>query len=69
MCGRVSARLAVIVVMTAFSVFLALNLVPKTEYLPEGNREMLFGILLPPPGYNLEELRRSARSWKPASCP
>ncbi len=29
---------------------------PKTEYLPEGNREMLFGILLPPPGYNLEEL-------------
>jgi HAE1 family hydrophobic/amphiphilic exporter-1 len=29
---------------------------PKTEYLPEGNRELLFGILLPPPGYNLQEL-------------
>jgi HAE1 family hydrophobic/amphiphilic exporter-1 len=33
-------------------------LMPKTEYLPEGNREILFGILLPPPGYNLEELGR-----------
>ena len=58
MCGRVTARLAVIVVMTAVSVVLALKLIPKTEYLPEGNREMLFGILLPPPGYNLEELGR-----------
>ena len=31
---------------------------PKTEYLPEGNREILFGILLPPPGYNLAELEK-----------
>jgi len=58
MCGRVTARVAVVVVMTAISVFLALTLVPKTEYLPEGNRELLFGILLPPPGYNLVELEQ-----------
>ena len=41
---------------------LAFFLMPKTEYLPEGNREMLFGILLPPPGYNLGELESIAEN-------
>lgn len=27
---------------------------PKMEYLPEGNRNLVVGVLLPPPGYNLE---------------
>ncbi len=27
---------------------------PPLEYLPEGNRNFVFGIILPPPGYNLE---------------
>ncbi len=27
---------------------------PKLEYLPEGNRNMVIGALMPPPGYNLE---------------
>jgi HAE1 family hydrophobic/amphiphilic exporter-1 len=26
---------------------------PKLEYLPEGNRNLVFGLLIPPPGYNL----------------
>ena len=28
--------------------------IPKLEYLPEGNRNLVFGIILPPPGYNLD---------------
>ena len=35
-------------------------LMPKVEYLPEGNRNLVFGILLPPPGYNMDELLRLA---------
>lgn len=31
-------------------------LAPKVEYLPSGNRNLVFGIILPPPGYNLDEL-------------
>ncbi|SHH64670.1 efflux RND transporter permease subunit [Marivita hallyeonensis] len=27
---------------------------PKLEYLPEGNRNLVFGLIIPPPGYNLE---------------
>jgi len=34
---------------TATAVFL-----PKLEYLPEGNRNLVIGALMPPPGYNLE---------------
>ncbi len=34
------------------------RMLPKVEYLPEGNRNLVFGILLPPPGYNLDELLR-----------
>ncbi|MDG1680158.1 MAG: efflux RND transporter permease subunit, partial [Tateyamaria sp.] len=27
---------------------------PRLEYLPEGNRNLVFGLIIPPPGYNLE---------------
>ncbi|MDH5749155.1 MAG: efflux RND transporter permease subunit, partial [Rhodospirillales bacterium] len=27
---------------------------PKLEYLPEGNRNLVIGVILPPPGYNLK---------------
>ncbi len=27
---------------------------PKLDYLPNGNRNLLFGVIVPPPGYNLE---------------
>jgi HAE1 family hydrophobic/amphiphilic exporter-1 len=31
------------------------------EYLPSGNRNLVFGILIPPPGYNLDELMEMGR--------
>ncbi|MGD8447707.1 MAG: efflux RND transporter permease subunit [Desulfobacterales bacterium] len=58
MCGWVTARIGIAVIMTLLAIGLAWFLMPKTEYLPEGNREVLYGILLPPPGYNLEELEK-----------
>ncbi|MFP6778834.1 MAG: efflux RND transporter permease subunit [Alphaproteobacteria bacterium] len=36
------------------------SMLPKLEYLPEGNRNLIFGIMLPPPGYNLETLTEIA---------
>ena len=32
---------------------LAVAFLPKLEYLPEGNRNLVFGLIIPPPGYNL----------------
>jgi HAE1 family hydrophobic/amphiphilic exporter-1 len=43
-------------------VVLIVSLIPKTEYLPTGNRELLFGILIPPPGYNTGEFDAIART-------
>ena len=36
------------------------QLIPKLEYLPEGNRNFVFGMLFPPPGYNLETMQEIA---------
>lgn len=49
-------QLAVIVVLLAGAVGLSWAYWPKVEYLPTGNRNLVFGIVLPPPGYNLDQL-------------
>ncbi|MBU0544334.1 MAG: efflux RND transporter permease subunit [Proteobacteria bacterium] len=61
-CGSITAKIIVVAVMVSVSVGISFILLPKTEYLPEGNQEMLFGILLPPPGYNLGELEGIAKT-------
>ena len=33
---------------------------PKLEYLPEGNRNLVFGVMIPPPGYNLDTMTEIA---------
>ena len=37
--------------MTCIVVFM-----PKTEYLPEGNRQTIIGVLIPPQGYGMPEI-------------
>jgi HAE1 family hydrophobic/amphiphilic exporter-1 len=54
--GSTALRLAVVVVLVGASLLAAWSLLPKSEYLPTGNRNLVFSILLPPPGYNLDEL-------------
>ena len=34
---------------------------PKLDYLPNGNRNLLFGVIVPPPGYNLKTTADIAR--------
>jgi len=48
--------LAVVVLMVGSSVALSYWFWPKVEYLPSGNRNFVFGVLSPPPGYNMNEL-------------
>jgi HAE1 family hydrophobic/amphiphilic exporter-1 len=55
LCGRVISRLVVVVVLTGLALGMAWFLAPKTEYLPEGNRNLVFGIMIPPPGYSMDE--------------
>lgn len=57
----ISLRLALVVVMIGASLSMAWFLIPKTEYLPQGNQNFLFGFLLTPPGYNVDEYNRIAQ--------
>jgi len=51
--NRIMAFLIVGVVTLSAALF-TVQFLPKLEYLPEGNRNLLFGIIIPPPGYNLD---------------
>jgi HAE1 family hydrophobic/amphiphilic exporter-1 len=55
--GRSLVRqLGVVLSLVLLAGGLSYLLWPKVEYLPSGNRNLVFGIILPPPGYNLDEL-------------
>ncbi|MEO1709027.1 MAG: efflux RND transporter permease subunit [Pseudomonadota bacterium] len=43
----------VVSVITASAIWAGITFLPKLEYLPDGNRNLVFGVILPPPGYNL----------------
>ncbi len=49
-------QVAVVALILAGVWFGTIALMPKLEYLPNGNRNLVFGILVPPPGYNLDEV-------------
>ena len=53
-CVSPSRRLMTIVGLIGLSCVMAWTLVPQAEYLPTGNRNLVIGILLPPPGYNMD---------------
>ena len=44
-------------------------LLPRLDYLPTGNRNLVFGVVLPPPGYNLATTTGIARSVEDAVRP
>ncbi|MCA9236552.1 MAG: efflux RND transporter permease subunit [Planctomycetales bacterium] len=49
-------RVGVVAVLVGVSFGLSWLMWPQVEYLPSGNRNLVFGILLPPPGYNTDQL-------------
>ncbi len=58
--GTPVARVVLIVVLAAGSLWLAGKLVPDKTYLPAGNCNLVFGVLLTPPGYSIDEFVRMA---------
>ncbi len=49
-------RIVLVIGLSTAAVAVSVWLWPRVEYLPSGNRNLVFGILLPPPGYNLDQL-------------
>ncbi|MCP4505788.1 MAG: efflux RND transporter permease subunit, partial [Fuerstiella sp.] len=78
MRGSSVIRLAIVFAFVAGSLGLSQKLLPDTEYLPGGNRNLIIALLLPPPGYNVDQmislganiekqLARSGRRQSPAN--
>ncbi|MDR4496197.1 MAG: efflux RND transporter permease subunit [Nitrospirales bacterium] len=60
--GSVFWRSVTIVGFTSVALIGSWVLLPKAEYLPQGNRNLVIGILLPPPGYNVEEFVKMGKA-------
>ncbi|MFG0329333.1 MAG: efflux RND transporter permease subunit [Phycisphaerales bacterium] len=61
LCGSVIARAALVAIFAAGAIFGSLLLMPPADYLPTGNRNLVFGFMIPPPGYNLDTMERIAK--------
>ncbi|MBI1367448.1 MAG: MMPL family transporter [Planctomycetes bacterium] len=48
-------RPIIIVGLTALSIFASYWLMPPSSYLPPGNRNLVFAVMLTPPGYNIDQ--------------
>ncbi len=59
----------VVALVTAAATTGAWRYLPKLEYLPEGNRNLVFGIIIPPPGYNLATTTEIAKEIEAAIRP
>ncbi|EDM76308.1 acriflavin resistance protein D [Plesiocystis pacifica SIR-1] len=66
--GWLSARwtraLATLLVAMVGSAALGAWLLPPMEYLPTGNRNLVFGIITPPPGYSIDELEAIGEAFQ-----
>ncbi len=67
----------VVAAVTVVAVAGTWRFLPKLEYLPEGNRNLVFGVIIPPPGYNLDTMTEIAEEieaeikplWRTVSGP
>ncbi len=50
-----ATRIATVLILVASSALLVFSFFPKMEYLPQGNRNLILSILIPPPGLSYEE--------------
>ncbi len=50
-----ATRLSTVAILVAASALLVISFFPKMEYLPQGNRNLVLSILIPPPGLSFEE--------------
>jgi len=59
----------VVLLVTVVATGASYKFLPKLEYLPEGNRNLIFGFIVPPPGYNLPTVTSIAEGIESAVRP
>ena len=62
--GSTVRRVAIVLVLSVSSIGGSVWLMPQTGYLPVGNTNFLMGMMLPPPGYNVDEMTDIYHSYE-----
>ena len=57
-----SHQVTTVALLVVFSISSSWILFPKMEYLPQGNRNLVFNIMIPPPGLSYEESKQIGES-------
>lgn len=69
MSGSVRLRIGIVLGLTLLAMSMTWLFLPKAEYLPEGNRNLIIGIVLPPPGYNIDEFIKMGQTIEAVLAP
>ncbi|GAB4383401.1 MAG: efflux RND transporter permease subunit [Phycisphaerales bacterium] len=64
-----TVRPLAILMITAASILLSIRLMPPLDYLPAGNRNLVFGGLLIPPGLSVEQMEKIAEGMEQQILP
>ncbi|MFP6726572.1 MAG: efflux RND transporter permease subunit, partial [Alphaproteobacteria bacterium] len=56
-----SIAIAIVIILSGAGAIVTWGFLPKLDYLPDGNRNLIFGVIMPPPGYNLETTKSIAQ--------
>ncbi len=62
-------RLATTVLFAAVTIAGIAYLVPPLDYLPKGNRNVIFSVMVPPPGYSVDQLFEIGKRIEPKLSP
>ena len=52
------SQVGLVSILSVLPVLVAWKMLPKTEYLPEGDQNVIIGLMIPPQGYNINEMHR-----------
>jgi HAE1 family hydrophobic/amphiphilic exporter-1 len=66
---NVFTRLFTVILFTSLSAMAIYTLKPPAEYLPQGNRNLILNILIPPPGYSVDKFKEIGEGIYQASAP
>ena len=66
---RPTVGLLFVALISGSAIWAAWHYLPEQEYLPDGNRNLIFGVILPPPGYNLATTTSIAEGIESAARP
>jgi len=63
------AGIGVVIALIVGSIGLSYSFMPKLDYLPDGNANFVFGRIIVPPGYSMDETLRIAERMENAAAP